>query len=450
MNRRNIVVAAGALGVLAFAGWGGAHLVASGHARGLDAPVSREGLALQSRALDRSITLFQQRVGTDPYSSTDLGMLSGLFLQRARQTGDYQDVLRAEEAARRSLTLRPEHNLRADATLAASLLDQHRFREALASAQALVREQPGSATFRAMLGEIQLELGMYDSAAGTFGSLETSRNDLDVAPRLARWQEIEGHTAAARELLYAARDQALVRHGLLPEQRAWFHLRVGDLELRNGELDAAEDAFRAGLAISPGDYRLQAAMARLEAARGDWAGATGYGERVLGTVPDPATLALLSDVSAAAGDSAQAREYAKAVEVSLMANPGTFHRADGLFLLDHGLRRAEVLRQAGEDVKSRKDIYGYDLLAWALHRAGRDAEAAVAMKQALRTGSEDALLLYHAGMIESALGRRDAAREHLERALEVNPAFSVTQAPLARAALDSLRGGWFSRLLPHG
>jgi predicted Zn-dependent protease len=80
---------------------------------------------------------------------------------------------------------------------------------------------------------------------------------------------------------------------------AWFHLRVGDLELRNGRLDAAENAFRAGLAAHPEDYRLLGEMAKVALARGEPAAALALGERAIGQVLDPATLAVMSDAALA-------------------------------------------------------------------------------------------------------------------------------------------------------
>jgi len=86
----------------------------------------------------------------------------------------------------------------------------------------------------------------------------------------------------------------------------------------------------------------------------------------------------------------------------------------------------------------RQDIYGWDLLAWALHKNGRDADARSAVCHALALGTRDAMLFYHAGMIERALGDRDAARQHLTDALAVNPYWHPTQPAEARAALEGL------------
>ena len=60
------------------------------------------------------------------------------------------------------------------------------------------------------------------------------------------------------------------------------------------------------------------------------------------------------------------------------------------------------------------------------------------MTQALALGTRDAMLFYHAGMIERALGNAEAARKHLESALETNPYWDPFHPAEARAVLDSL------------
>jgi tetratricopeptide (TPR) repeat protein len=289
-----------------------------------------------------------------------------------------------------------------------------------------------------VLGEIHMELGEYAAARRIFGALYARQSSLAVAPRLARWLELQGQIEAARRLLTNALDTAVTRPKLPREQVAWFHLRVGELELRGGHFGAARSAFRAGLAVAPQDARLLAAMARLEVARGRWRRAVDLGERAIAIAPDPATLGLIGDAFATLGDSARAEEYFHTMEVVTLAQPGGFHRAWTLFLLDHQRRVPEVLAQVQEEIHIRRDIYGWDLLAWALHRAGRDREALPAMAKALALGTEDASLFYHMGTIQRALGQRVAARRYLARALAVNPSFHPTQARDARAALEAL------------
>ena len=125
------------------------------------------------------------------------------------------------------------------------------------------------------------------------------------------------------------------------------------------------------------------------------------------------------------------------LEVSVGGQSGPFHRAWSLALLDHDRRVPELLRKAEDEIAVRQDVYGWDLLAWALHKSRREAEAADAMAKALSLGTRDATLFYHAGMIENARGHRSLARDWLERALAVNPYWHPSQPAEARALLEA-------------
>ncbi|MGI9189684.1 MAG: tetratricopeptide repeat protein [Longimicrobiaceae bacterium] len=398
---------------------------------------------------EEQIRFFDVRASRDSTSALDRAWLAKLYLQRSRATGGYDDVLRAERYARESLSLLDEHNTGSRYVLAVALLDQHRFVEAHAAARDLVEREPEPPANRALLAKTQMELGRYDDARVTFRSLEPARYDLAVMPDLARWEELTGHGDQARELLERARDEALRRTGLTPGQRLVFHFLLADFELRAGRFGAAERELRTALAEVPGDARLLSEMARLEALRHDWRAAIRYGEAAIAARLDPATLGVMSDAYAALGDSAGAAEYAEAMQTAVRSQQQGFHREWGLFLLDHGGNAEDVRSQAEQDLRSRKDIYGYDLLAWALHKQGRNAEARRAMQRALRLGTDDALLFYHAGMIDHALGADERAARELRRALELNPRFHPTHPATARKVLDSLEGSVWSRL-PFG
>ena len=400
------------------------------------APAAPARSDAEIRELD--LAYYQARVDRDPTGALDLAHVGAVYLARGRETGDPRDAELAEQAARRSLRNRASHNSAAAAVLQSALLAQHRFAEALRLAVAARDAEPENQSLRAAVGEIQMELGQYDSARVSFSGLRVTLGDLAVAPRRARWAEIQGEPANARLFLGAALAAARRQSSIPREQLAWYWLRVGDVELRTGHPAAADSAYRAGLAAHAHDYRLLSALAHSALVQHRWRDAVAYGEQAIGVTLDPATLGTLSDAAAALGDTAKAAEYARVLDVVVLRQPGAYHRAWSLFLLDHDRHVAVVARKIREELRTRRDVYAYDLLAWSLHKQGRDQEAAAAMAQALREGTQDAQLFYHAGEIERALGRIGAARAHLERALAVNPYFHPTQPTQARATLAAL------------
>ncbi len=387
---------------------------------------------------EQDIAFYRTRAERDPHGAADRAQLGRLYLERARESGDAGDLMRAEQSARNSLSLRRGRNGAALAILASSLLGQHRFVDALETAQRLLALDSTSVGARSTVGEIQLELGRYDEARRTFGMLAMRRTEPAVAPRYARWEEVTGRPEDARQLLREARDVAAGLHGMPVEQLAWFQLRLGDLAMRQGHLPEARHEFERGLSLLPGDYRLLGAMARLELASGHSRAAIDYGERALGGTLDPATLGVLYDAYQAQGDPARAEQYARAMEVAVLNQPGPLHRAWSMFLLDHGRDGATVLARAEAEIRTRHDVYGWDLLAWALHRVGRDGEARDAATRALALGTRDAVLHYHAGMIALSLADTAGASRHLREALAINPYWHPAQPRAARALLDSL------------
>ena len=422
------------LGVLALAAGG---LVVAFHG-GKAAPATALPAAVERELRNRDVAFYEERAARDPFSAADRTALAGLYMQRARETGNYGDYLRAERWARASLALRVAHNEAAFQLLAGSLMAQHRFSEALEVARVLSAANPEVTSYRALLGEVQLELGQYDSARVTFAALAAAERELAVAPRLARWREIEGHPGEARRILERAQADARKRRDLPREQVAWFSLRVGDLALRTGRLHDAAKAYREGLRVFPDDYRIWGALARLAALRHRWREAAEDADRAIAIALDPSALAVAIEAYQALGEGAQAEEYLRAMEGAVFDQPGPLHPGWSLFLLDQGRRVGDVLARAESDLEVRRDIYTYDVYAWALHRAGRQAEARRAIARALSRGTRDAVLFYHAGMIELALGNVGGARFWLREALAVNPHFDPWQVAVARATLDSL------------
>jgi tetratricopeptide (TPR) repeat protein len=382
---------------------------------------ARAAVASEHRRLVLDVAFHERRLREDPWSAADLARVAALYARRARETGDASDLRRAEAAARRALALREAHNGAAWGTLASALMARHEFPEALRAARRLVAMDSSLPSSRALLGELQLETGDYAGADSTFAPLLRWRGDPSVAPRLARWAELHGRHDDARRWLRAT-GEALARRDDVPRaSRAWVQLRLGELALQAGDVRRARAELLAGLRLCPDDARLHGALARVAALERRWNDALAHGDSALGGAPEPATLAVLSDAAAAVGDTAAATAYARALEVAALA-PGAFpHRAWSLWLLDHDRRVGEVLDAARAELRTRRDVYGWDLLAWALHKSGRDAEARPAMAAALALGTRDAVLHAHAAAIAAALGDSADAARHRAMSRRFNP-----------------------------
>ncbi|HJU65440.1 MAG TPA: hypothetical protein VJ596_07170, partial [Gemmatimonadaceae bacterium] len=168
-----------------------------------------------------------------------------------------------------------------------------------------------------------------------------------------------------------------------------------------------------------------------------WSEVIEYGERI-GDRADIATLGLIGDAHEELGDVALAARYHDEAEAAGQESPEPYNRQWTLFQLEHGRNLSLTLDLLQREIEGRVDVYGYDQLAWALYKSGRHLEARAMMEAALRMGTQDAMLMYHAGMVERALGNAAGAERYLGRALALNRHFHHRDAVVARAVLDSL------------
>jgi tetratricopeptide (TPR) repeat protein len=318
-----------------------------------------------------------------------------------------------------------------------SLLAQHRFAEASGSARDLVEREPDEPAYRALLAEALLEVGAYDDALKQLNSIRANRADLGIAPRFARWAELTGRVGEARRILRAAGDAVAERADLSGEQRAWFLLRLADLELRHGNLRSAAQAIDHGLKVSPGDWRILLARARLSVAERRWSSAARDLEEVIAAVPSPEAFALLAATRRSLGMDDDAAAIEEILE-NLVDKPGALHRTWAFVLVDRGRKIDEIIHAVSADTLVRQDVHTLDLLAWALHRDGRTVEALPIVRRAIHMRTNEPALRFHAGMIEASVGNHAAARTHLEAAIGRRRALSDAQVREIRRTLRTL------------
>lgn len=387
---------------------------------------------------DDAVAFWEARVAENPDAYIELTNLGDAFVRTARYSGDVGAYERAEEAYRRALERNPDY-FPAGNGLVSSLVALHAFDEALAIAEPLAADGRNLVAV-ALVGDIHAARGEYDLAEQTYGRVEQAGGGAPLLARRSQLAWVRGDVEAAIRLMREA-TAAADASGDFRENLAWFRYQIGDLEYRAGDLDAAESAFSEALRLQDDAYLALAGLGRVAAARGDLDEAIGLYSRSVAIVPLPDTLTELGDVYAAAGEPENAQEqYDTVLFIGELAelNEAVYNRQLALFYANHDLQLDVALELAQRELAVRRDVYAYDTLAWALYKNGRAGEAANAMQEALRLGTRDPLLLYHAGMIQDALGNRDEARELLRQALEINPVFDVLQAPRARAALERI------------
>ncbi|MBA3439307.1 MAG: tetratricopeptide repeat protein [Pyrinomonadaceae bacterium] len=399
------------------------------------APLTADG------ATDRAIRFLEDRVKRDPEDFGAYNKLAAYYLERLRETGNTEYLNLTFRAARSSLESVPaERNSGGLAALTQAKFASHEFAAARDHALQLRELEPGKSYPYQMLGDALLELGDYDGATAAFQSMERlGGSSVNTETRLARLALLRGAIRVAQQRYSKAIALALNLPVPPRETVAWCRWQLGETAFAGGDYETAEQHYRDALVTFPVYYNALASLGRVRAARGDLQGAIEHYEQVVRRLPDPSFVAALGDLYKLAGREKEAATQYQLVEQTARLsklNGELYNRQLALFYADHDMKAEEAFRQVVSEYEVRRDIYGADAVAWTALKAGKIREAQVAIKEALRLGTPDAKLFYHAGMIARAAGDELAARDYLQRALTLNPQFDPLQALIARKALE--------------
>jgi tetratricopeptide (TPR) repeat protein len=319
-------------------------------------------------------------------------------------------------------------------------LSRHQFHDALDWGSRARALNPAQARIYGVIGDAQIELGQYPEAIATFQKMVDLRPDLSSYSRVSYARELYGDLDGAIEMM----QKAIIASGPYPENSSYLRVQLSGLYFTKGDVAAAEQEGTRALMESPGYAPALAALAKIDAAKGNFLVAIGRLQQAVNQTPLPEFVILLGDVQEAAGkndDAARSFDLAHVQERLQQANGVDVDMELALFDADHRVDLPGTIARARAALERRPSIRAQDALAWSLAQNGDDAAAQPLIQQALRLGTQDPLMLFHAGMIAYHLGDTTTARTYLERVMALNPQFSVRYAPLARQILITLRGG---------
>jgi tetratricopeptide (TPR) repeat protein len=365
-----------------------------------------------------------------PNDVESLDLLGLAYQQAARETGDAAYYTKSEQALESALALSPR-DLVATGALGSLALSRHRFDEALVLGNRARAISPTTALDYGVIGDALVELGRYQAAFRAFDTMSTLRPSLSAYARVSHAREligdVPGAIAAMKLAVDASRGQG--------EAEAWTHVQLGKIYWSVGRVESAAAEDREALRVFPGYAYALDQLARAQAAQGDYGAAIATERLAVDRIPLPQYVSMLGDLYRVTGQPTEARrQYALigVIERLLIANGVKTDLETALFDVDHAIRLPHALSLARVAQADRPSIDGDDVLAWALARNGRCAEALAYSKQALRLGTKDALKSFHRGMIERCLGHHATAKTWFARALDLNPHFSLLWAPTAR------------------
>jgi tetratricopeptide (TPR) repeat protein len=355
----------------------------------------------QPSKADQRILRATQMIERMPNRAEGYNQLAAAYMQKARETADFSFNARASESIDKSLSI--EHDNYDALKLRAKLeLTYHRFAEALQTARRAQAFRDDDHDVWGQITDALVELGDYKGAVEAAQKMVDLRPDSSAYARVSYLRSLHGDTDGAIAAMTAALQSANPND---PESVAWCHVQLGNELMNAGKLAAAERHFDQALQTFPEHRLALEAKGRARMAAGDLQGAVVIYEREQARNASADTAAALGDLYTRLGKHDLARVEYERFE-TLERENATLERSWRHminFWLDHERHLADALALATREYETRKDIFTCDSLAWALFKNGKPQEARTLIDEALRTGSKDARINDHAGMIYKAL-----------------------------------------------
>jgi tetratricopeptide (TPR) repeat protein len=312
-------------------------------------------------------------------------------------------------------------------------LARHDFQAGLQWGQKAREANPFRAQILGVLVDAHTELGQYEEAVAMAQEMIDLRPDLASYSRVSYLRELHGDLNGA----IGAMEMAVAAGLPSSESWAWTQVQLGHLFLNKGDVDKAEAIYEEALYYRQDYPYALGGLARVQAARGNHEAAIEILRPLVERLPLPEFAILLGDLYTANQQPEVAQQQYDLVKLIQQLNEQAGVSVDlelALFEADHG-QPATAVQKARVAYQARPSILAADVLSWALYQDGHYEEAWVYAQEALRLGTQDALLHYHAGKIAQALGDARQAQTYLEKALTINPTFSILYAPDAQATL---------------
>lgn len=382
------------------------------------------------------VTQLERAVAADP---TDLRSLQGLgaaYVSRAAETGDPSYYSLSGRALDRAEALAPgdPDTLLARGNRALAL---HEFDDALEMGERARALRPDTASVLGVVVDAQVELGRYEEAATTLQTMLDRKPGLPALSRASYQRELRGDVAGAVTAMQQAQAAAVAGSYDLGVVTTL----LGDLLYQRGQLEPADNAYDDALRAVPGMVNALYGKARVQAARGDVEGAAAALQQVNDRQPTVVGLVLLAELQQRGGDTTAAAETADLVRTvaQLQQQSGSVVDLEmALFEADRG-DPAQALRYARTARDARPgNVFVEDALGWALLRSGDAAGAVPHTEAALRLGTANPLLRYHAAEVFAAVGDTARAREELQTVIAATPWFSFGRMRDAGALADRL------------
>ncbi len=380
---------------------------------------------------DGAIVNARKELQRSPNEVSDREALSLALLQKALLTGNFQDYADADRAMAEAFAISDDAHAPLLSRLHLNLM-LHRLPQAEADRARLAGRFriADTAGFTSESAELAFQQGRYAEALdGLHRSLAIQEGMFSLF-RLAVWYARAGHYFEAAALIDRA---GKLDHSDTPYLHAWLELQQGLLLLDRGRWEQADEYFYHAGSLLPGWWLPRSRHAQVLALKGHRDEAQALYEALVAETGDPEFMDAVARLRREGPDPASATPWIERAAAAHQQRLALLPEAEYAHALEHELwfgRPDRALELAQRNATLRPNGEARGLLAMALYKAGRTAEAQREIQAVLATEWNTAETHAIAAQIAAALGQREEADRQHVIAIDLNPrAFRMYPLP---------------------
>ena len=390
--------------------------------QGKPAPGRAAGVTYETLLADTNAAIASTEATLkDPLDSALVPLeLVGVYADRARLTGGYDDYAKAEALLAR---LEPKFGRTDDFCLAEARLQYslHRLAQAKAALDGCPRIA-GSVEDLRIRADIAFHTGRYKEAGTVYRALVNQVGTPQTYIQLALYSAKTGAPGEAAAFMEAAEKRYLGRSAL---QHSWFALQRGLIELDRGRYEEARALFALADERLPGYWLNEEHLAEAAGLMGDTATEKRLLQTVIRKTEAPEYLDALGALEAEAGNAAAAKPLFDRAEAIYAARAKRFPEAIAGHALDHYLdaarQPAKALSLAEANFRNRSYGDAAIALAKAYLLNDRPKDAVRLLEQELAKGWDTAETWWILSVAAQAAGDMARARAAALEARRRNP-----------------------------
>lgn len=365
------------------------------------------------------------KIKKDPTDVKSMMLLTGMYLQEARITGNFNYYNAAAFHYINKVLEKDAKNFEALTFKVTILLSQHRFAEGLIEANKLQQLYPYNAYVYGLMVDGNVELGNYKAAVEAADKMISIRPDSRSYSRIAYLREIHGDLSGAIEAMKMAVEAGVPGD----ENTEWCRIQLGKLFEKIGKMKDAEMFYSISSANRPNYPYALAGLARIATWKSEYDKALALYQEADSVIPDHTFKEGMAEIYTLTAQSEKAKWVAEGILNYMKQFSGNKESKTGQNE-DHEMAHAymgvgnygKALEYALQEYNRRpSNIEVNETVAVVCYNMGNYPKALSFIDSALRTNCKSPELLCHAGMIYAKMGKTKEGKLFLQEALKNNP-----------------------------